>query len=285
MTTCITCGAAIEPGWNACRLCGRAVEFKDLPASPGSTPPESEPQVELISRDWNVVEVDADELIPEALEINDAPPLAPGSIEVSVDGVSVIAADEDEADDSEPVEDETGAASAVAPSDSWAHLRPHGEMPPLVRRVSVAARVVQALAAVTAIVAVGSGAIHFYLNTQLDALSRGETSSATVSNLLDAADVSLLVVGGMVLLTLLVFTLWRWRVRRSGVSSGKAGAVAVLSVVAGTAVVATFHTLRRDTITEGIAANSLIVLGLGLIIAAALIIVPTVGRLDQKVHL
>lgn len=278
MSTCIACGAEIDPGWNACRLCGRAIEFNELTPSTASAEPGSEPQVELISREWNVVEVDGDEVSPDAFEVDEAPPLAPGSIEVSVDGVAVVATDQDEPEDGE--ED----TEPAIPSDPWAHLRPHGEMPPLVRRVSIAARTVQALAVTTALVTLGAGAVHFYLNTQLGALSRGEASRATISDLELAADVSLLVVAGLVVLTLAAFTWWRWRVRKTGIRNGKAGAVALLSLVAGIAVVATFHTLRQDTITEGIAANSLIILGLGLLLAAALVVAPTVGRLDQTAH-
>lgn len=278
MSTCIACGAEIEPDWNACRFCGRAIEFRDLQTTGAAGSPGPEHQVELISREWSAVDIDGTESTPDVLEAEEAPPLAPGAIEVSVDGISVVTDAADGSDlEATPTEPE-GA------TDSWAHLRPHGEMPPRARRVSIAARTVQLLAIATAVVTLGAGAIHFYLNTQIEALSRGEVSATSVSDLELVADLSLVVVAGLILLTLLGFIAWRWRIRDYGIRNGRAGAVALLSLGAGIAVVVTFHFLRQDTITESIAANSLIILGLGLLIAAALVIAPTVGRIDQRVH-
>jgi len=278
MSECITCGAEIDPGWNACRRCGRAIEFQDLSPSVTGHEPQVEPQVELISRTWNVVEIDGVEVPTDALEAGEAPPLSPGSIEVSVDGISITTTGSDE-NANQPLD--TGAPVAT---DSWSHLRPHGEMPRRARRVSVSARVVQTLATITALVTLATGIMHFYLNTRIEALSRGDASPGSITDTERLADTGLLVVGGLIVLTALALAWWRWDVRETGIRIGKASGVAGLCLIGGAAVVIAFRALRQETITESIAANSLIVLGLGLLIAAALIIAPTVSALDRRVH-
>jgi hypothetical protein len=229
-----------------------------------------------------VVDVASAELPVDPLAGNDRtpPPLPPNSIEFSVDGISVVADNGNE--HQEP--GETRPEAPPAPVDPWDHLRPKGEMPPLARRVSIAARVVQTLSVVTAIITLVAGATHFYLNTQLTALNRGDASARTVSDLEQVADAGLLVVAALALLTILAVVGWRWRMRHRGITSGKASAVALFAFLAGGVDTATFYILRRDTVTEAIAANSLIVLGLGLIVAATLILATTVGRLDRRAH-
>ncbi len=277
MTTCSNCGANIDPDWTSCPACGRVVGTAADSLGASEHSPGPGPQVELISRGWSVVDLESEDTpLHDLLEEDDSsgPPLSPGSIEISVDDISFVASAE------------TGPDAAVdGPTDSWAHLRPKGEMPALVRRVSIAARVVQTLAMITAVVTLGAGGVHFYLNTQLEASGRGEVALRTISDLQQVADIGLAVVAGTALVTILALAGWRWTVRGKGASTGKAGAVALLACIAGGSVVGAFYTLRRDTVTESIAANSLIILGLGLVVAAALIIVPAVGRVDRRVRL
>jgi len=281
MTNCSHCGATIDTDRATCSSCGRAIEGPVQTQPPAGRPDSPTPQVELISRDWGVVDVDTGKTPANPLDEDEpsGPPLPPGSIEVAVDEISVVTDAAGQMEEQEPAVDSTG------PADPWDHLRPKGEMPKLARRVSVAARLVQTLALVTALAAVAAGATYFYLNTRLEAFDAGRASAGSISDIELVADGGLLVVGVLAALTMSAWLVWRWRIRRAhNTSSGRAGLVALLALVAGAGVIAGFYLLRQDTATERIAANSLIILGLGLVLAAFLIVTRVVGRIERRIN-
>jgi hypothetical protein len=277
MTICSHCGIAIEPGLDACQSCGLVVVPQNE-TSRGTVPGDKDgPQVELISRGWDVVDLDVQELPSDPLEEDDltGPPLPAGAVEIAVDDISIIT----DIEDTPPQVRET-------PLDPWDHLRPKGEMPKLARRASVPARIVQTLAVLTTFSAVVAAAVHFYLNTQLEAFSEGRISEARISDIETVADISLLTVAGVVMAMMLGWLVWRWHMRTAyDPSAGKVGKVAMLAFVAGIGVTVGFYLLRGDTVTEGIAANSLIVIGLGLVTAASLLTGRTVSRIEDRTHI
>lgn len=281
MTNCSYCGATINQHQTTCNSCGRALDMPG-PAAPATGAPGSHtPQVELISRDRGVVDVDPDHLPTDPLDEDDAagPPLPPGSIEIAVDEISVVTGSTEQGDERET------QIEAAAPTDPWDHLRPKGEMPKLARRVSVGARLVQILAVATAIAAIGAGATHFYLNTRLEASNAGLASAESISDIELVADAGLLVVAGLTAMTLLAWLVWRWRIRKAEhTSSGRAGFIAFLALVAGLGVVTSFYLLRQDSVTGRIAANSLIILGLGLVLAAFLIVTRVVSTIERRIN-
>jgi len=277
MTICSHCGISIEPGLDACQSCGLVVARQNE-TSPGTVPGAGgSPQVELISRGWDVVDLDVQELPSDPLEEDDitGATLPPGTVEIAVDDISIITDIEDEP----PRVRETSL-------DPWDHLRPKGEMPKLVRRASVPARIVQTLAVLTTLSALGAAAVHFYLNTQLEAFAEGRISEARISDIETVADISLIAVAGVVVAMVLGWLVWRRHIRTTyDPTAGKAGKVAMLAFVAGIGVTVGFYLLRGDTVTEGIAANSLIVIGLGLVAAASVLTGRIVSRIEDRTHI
>ncbi len=293
MDFCFNCGGKTDPDWVFCRSCGSALEEGEgedlsvaVPQSGGV------PKVELISRGWDevveTVEVPADPL--EGDEISPGP-LPPDTIEVTVDGITVIETDvtADESEAGEEAAAEVDVAEELAepepsvPSDPWDHLRPHGELPPLQRQVSLPGRVGQTFVLLTAFAALLAAGLHFYLNTRLDAFSDGQATAQAVDDVEMVADMTLLVVAGLTFLAALALGVWVLRSRGTrDMRPGKAGIVAVLSFVAGIAVVTVSFIVKKETVTEAIAANSLIVLGLGLLMTACLATVRTIERIDRK---
>ena len=300
MEICSNCGATTIG--ETCHRCGHPLPLaQDLLTLETTTTPS--PKVELISRGHDIVEADAIEVAAESLDDVPPPPIPPGGVEVTVDEVTVVATEDNrveeetpdvtlpdaDAEDAEFVSDaETTneitppAATTTAGGDHWDHLRPHGEMPPLARRVSVIGRVVEVFSILTAVAGLGSAGIHFYLNTRLEVWSRGRLVVENIDEIETIAEISLLVAAGLAALSLLTLLLWRVIKRPQRRAAGRTGALAALALVSGTAVVATFYLLRRETATEAIAANALIILGLGLIVSSFLIIARLVDRLDQK---
>ncbi len=300
MDYCFNCGDKTDPDWVFCRSCGSALEDNEtddlaIPAS-GTTAPT----VELISRGWDEI-VDTIEAPADPLEGNEISPgpLPPDTIEVTVEDITVVEADVAEEPVEEPVEDpveesveepanETGTTEEQEtelekPTDQWDHLRPHGELPPLQRQVTVPGRVGQALALLTALAALVAAGLHFFLNTRLDAFSNGELSARAVDDVELIADMSLVVVAGLAVISALGLGFWLIRSRpEADLRPGKAGIVALVSFLAGVAVVTTSFIIKKETVTEAIAANSLIVLGLGLLMTACLATVRTVDRIDRK---
>jgi hypothetical protein len=275
MDFCFNCGGKTDPDWVFCRACGGVLEDAAVEevAEPVSTS-SGAPKVELISRGWDVVEVDTVELPADPLEEDVSPgPLPPGAIEVAAGDITVV----EIAEDPEPAE------APAAPVDPWDHLRPHGEMPPLQRRVTISGRIGQVMVLLAAIAALAAAGIHFFLNTRLDAFADGSVSASAVDDIEMAGDISLAVLAGLIFLAAATLGVWMLRTRAtSDFRPGKAGLVALLSMVAGVGVVAASFVVRKETVTEAIAANSLIVLGLGLVMTACLATVRTVERIDRK---
>jgi hypothetical protein len=276
MTTCPYCRITIEPDLDTCQSCGRVVARQNAPGPGTGLSDGDNPQVELISRGWDVVDIDVQEPPTDPLAGDDVTrsTLPPGSVEIAVDDISIVTDTEDE------------PRQAPAPLDPWDHLRPKGEMPRLARRVSIPARIVETLTVVTTLAAVGAAAGHFYLNTQLEAFAEGRISEARISDIETVADISLITVAGLILATVLGWLLWRRRIRSTDdPTAGKAGTVAMLAFVAGVGVTAGSYLLRKDTVTEGIAANSLIVIGLGLVAAASLLTGRIVSTIEHRTQI
>ena len=280
MDFCFNCFTKTDPDWVFCRSCGSALEESNGEDLAAPIPQSgAAPKVELISRGWDEV-VDTVEAPADPLEDDDVSPgpLPPGAVEISVDDITIVAADADE-DDDEPAQ----AAEPPVHVDPWDHLRPHGELPPLQRRVSLAGRVGQTMVLITALAALAAAGLHFFLNTRLDAFGNGRVSAQAVDDVELVADMSLLVVAGLAILAAMALGWWMIKAfSTSDFRPGKAGIVALLAFVAGVAVVATSFAVKKETVTEAIAANSLIVLGLGLLMTACLATVRTVDRIDRK---
>ena len=135
----------------------------------------------------------------------------------------------------------------------------------------------------TAFAALVAAGLHFYLNTRLDAFGSGQATAQAVDDVEVVADMTLLVVGALTGLAAIALGIWLLRSRGTlDMRPGKAGIVALLSFVAGIAVVTLSFIVKKETVTEAIAANSLIVLGLGLLMTACLATVRTVERIDRK---
>ncbi len=282
MDFCYNCGGKTDPDWVFCRSCGSTFDEDDtkVDAAP-SGEAHGAPKVELISRGWDVVEaveLPADPLLDDDISPG---PLPPDAIEVSIDDITVIEVEEETAAGEETAAEEQEAPEK--PVDPWDHLRPHGELPPLQHHVGLSARIGQVLVMLTALSALAAAGIHFYLNTRLDAFSSGQVSARLVDDVEQIADISLLVVGGLIVVAALALLVWLIKARPTAdFRPGKGGVVALMSFVAGVAVVVTSFFIKKDTVTEAIAANSLIVLGLGLLMTACLATVRTVERIDLK---
>ncbi len=273
MDFCFNCGGKTDPDWVFCRACGSALEddTTDL-VIPG--PVAGAPKVELISRGWDDQVVETVEVGPDPLVDDDVGkgPLPPGAVEIQVDDITVVDAP-DEPSESEP----------RRMVDPWDHLRPRGEMPPLQRDVTLPGRIGQSLVLLAALGALSAAAIHFYLNTRLNAFSEGRVTASAIDDLATVADMSLLVLAGLVVIAAGGLGWWVYRaLPMADFRLGQAGTVALVALVAGTGLVVWPVTLDAATVTEAIGANSLIVLGLGLLMAACLATVRSVDRIDRK---
>ncbi len=272
MDFCFHCGHKTDPDWVFCRACGSALEDDADLAVPVQN--AGTPKVELISRGW-------DEEIVETIEVSDDPltdeevtpaPVPPGGIEIKVDDITVI-----EATDADPAPD------PVEPPDPWNHLRPRGELPPLRHHVTRPGRVGQALALLAALGALSAAAIHFYLNTQLNAFSDGTATARTIDDLRAIADMSLIVAASLVLVAAGGLSWWAYRsLPGAYFRRGQGGTVAFGALVAGVGLVGWSLLVDADSLTRAIGTNSLIVLGLGLVMAACLAAVRAVDRIDRR---
>lgn len=276
MDECFSCGSKTDPDLAFCTNCGVALGIPETATNvvPISGP-TGVPKVELISRGWDVVDIDTADLPADPLEDDDlAAPLRLGTVEITVDNITVV--------------EETGGevtADPPAPTDSWDHLRPHGEMPPLRDRTTVPARASQIATLMVALSAIAAAGIRFYLNTLIEAFGKGEVSAQAVTDIEVVADMGLLVMAILAAVTAGTSTWWVTRAHETAnFKPGPAGIVALISAVAGIAIVVTFFLIEVETVSEAIAANALIVLGLGLLMAACLATVRTIGRIDLEEH-
>lgn len=279
MDTCYSCGDKTEPEWDSCEACGAVLEdaVSDQTiaqtAAAGSASGTASPKVELISRGWDVVEVDPAGLPADPIGDDEdiaIGPLPPDAIEIAEGDIAVI-----------HTEDPSAAASP--PVDAWDHLRPHGDLPPLQRRVSLPARSTQVVVTIAALAALAAAGLHFFVNTRLDAIAAGAAPAGDIEDLDSAATISLAVVAGLIVVAGAVFAWWAIRARREApLRLGKAGLVTLVSLLAGVGLAGASVAFADTSVTEAIAANSLAVLGLGLVMMAGVIAVRTVARIDRR---
>jgi len=150
-------------------------------------------------------------------------------------------------------------------------------------RVSTPARVGQIAVLTVAFSALMAAALRFYLNTRIDALSDGRVTAQTVDDIKMVADVGLLVMSSLAVVAALTLSWWLARVHTTAdFRPGPGGIAALIGGVAGVALIAIFFFLDQETVAGTLAANSLIVLGLGLIIASCIATVRTIGRIDLR---
>jgi hypothetical protein len=287
MDFCSNCGEKTDPEWVFCRACGSGLDLPEIEPqpAPAATQPAA-PKVELISRTWDVVEI-APEGPADPLEndISDAP-LPPGAVEIAVDGVAVV---ESPKTDPAEIEDPLQAHTAEPPAtveegaDAWDYLRPHGEVPPLLRRSSVPARVAVLLVLLFSLSAIVASMLHFYLNTRLESFSTGRVSYLVVEDAVKMADIGLIVTAGLGVAAL-GSLLW-WTLKRDRTKSlrpGPAGIVAPLATLAGGALIAWFYNDDQSTVSDALTANTFIILGLGLVTLAGLAVVRSLGRIEHR---
>lgn len=272
MDFCFNCGLKTDPDWVFCRSCGSALEEEStdiaVPAASGT------PKVELISRGWDEQVIDTVEVEGDLLDDDEAlrPPVAPNGIEITVDEITVIDTPED-----------APATEQEAPSDPWDHLRPHGEIPPLRQHVTLAGRIGQSLVLLAALGALASAGIHFYLNTRLNAFAEGRATALSIDDVEGIADMSLIIAAALLAVAAIGLGWWASRSRPiADFRPGQAGILALTALVAGCALVGWSLSLGTSTVTEAIGANSLVVLGLGLVMMSCLAAVRTVERIDRR---
>ncbi len=247
-------------------------------------PGDTAPQVELISRGWSVVDVDAQELASDPLDGNDisTASLAPGSIEIAVDNISVVTGGDEDAEAAGTQESQP----ATAASDPWEHLRPKGEMPRMARRVGVPARIVEITATLTAVMAVIAGAAFFFLNTRLQAVDEGRIALGSVSGLELATTIGLIIVAVAAATTALSWLVWRRTISGTGaIRDSRMGTVTLIGCL-GTAIAAgSYFLLGDEAATVKIASNTIIILGLGLVATAAALTIRIVSGIEHRMHI
>jgi hypothetical protein len=287
MDFCNECGSKTEPEWVFCRSCGNpleAPEIEAVAAQPIVT--NNSPTVELISRGWDVVDIEATALEPDPvlppdpIESNEvAVPLDPDAVEVSVDEVTVVARPEaTEADETVEKED-----AADAPSDRWDHLRPHGHIPGVSDPSRVPAKVSQIAVLVAGFAALASAGLHLVLNIQLDRFTAGDVSAGAIADLRTVAEASTLVLAALSILSLAMFVWWMIKaLPRHSLGSRAAGWVALLALLGGVALVTYFTLQEKTTVADELTANSLVVIGLGLLMLAALSAIRMISRVEIR---
>lgn len=167
-------------------------------------------------------------------------------------------------------------------SDRWDHLRPHGDIPPLRKPSRTAARIGQLAVLVFALGALVASIVRLYLNTRLDGYADGRVSSRLVADVELAADIALFVAGGLAVLAIAALVVWL--IRRSSETRfrpGLSGFVALIATIAGGGLVGYFLASAKETVADALTANSMIIVGLGLMMTASLAIVRTVSRIED----
>lgn len=302
MDFCNKCGSQTDTDWVFCRSCGNSLDSRDIEAAtaPQAIPNQTAPKVELISRGWDIVDVDTVDLPADPLQENDVvAPLAPGTIEISIDDVTVIersTEEEVEVDgaaaattetitpEEQPVSDTpVEVPSPVDPADAWDHLRPHGQMPDVAEPARIPAQVSQILVLVAALAALVSSVIFLFANIELDRFASGKTSAGTATNIQSLAEMSLVALAVLGVIALAGVGWWMIKafpVR--GFRPGPAEFVALAALLGGTAMVLALAMSEPETVAGALTANSLVVLGLGLLMAAGLAAVRTISRIDGR---
>jgi len=267
---CTHCDNAVASSWNYCAHCGSigsdarvADVVPQVVATDGETSHPisgNGPKVELISRGWDIVDVDPIAEDPVAV------PIPAGAVEIVVDDITVVAGPETQ--QPEPTH-----------TDRWDHLRPHTQHPAGVLRSrwpTAVAQVTLGLVAVTAVVAAG---FRFYLNTRVDAFSAGRLAEDALSSTEDAATLSLYAVPIAIAVTLLILIGWLVRDRdQVTMRPGSAGTLAIGFGVVGIGLATAFSLLEPSAASRRIAANILIILGLGMLAVASLIAIRILQR-------
>lgn len=277
MDFCFNCGAKIDPDWVFCRSCGSGLDAPEPePAAPPIVTTPAAPKVELISRGWDVVDVEPVVHPTDPLESNVTDvPLPPGAIEISVDSVTVV---------------ETPADAPVTPADDpalltdrWDHLRPHAYIPGAAAPAKIPARASQVSVLLVAVASLVAATLRFYLNTRLDAFGDGTVSAQALSNAKTIADVSLLVVPGLIVVALGTIVWWMLKSqKRSSLRPGSAVSLVLAGAIGGVALVAVLYFLETKTVADAIAANTLMILGLGIVMMSCLGTVRTIGRIELE---
>ena len=292
MDFCNECGSKTDPEWVFCRACGSSLDASDVEAvaaQPIAT--GNSPKVELISRGWDVVDIEpaGEEAAPplpiDPMETDEVVlPLDPDAVEISVDDVTVVArpaeTEEPEADEeatSDPVGDTAVARDA---SDRWDHLRPHGVIPGISDPSRVPAKVSQMAVLSTALAALVSAVLYLFLNIQLDRFAAGNVSGGAVRDVRTVAEGSLLVVAGLGIVSLITFVWWTIKARpHHPLQFGLAGWIALPAWLGGAALVGFSALLEKATVADELTANSLIVIGLGLLMLAGLATIRSISRI------
>ena len=302
MDFCNKCGSQTDTDWVFCRACGNSLDSRDIEAATATQaiPNQTAPKVELISRGWDIVDVDTVDLPTDPLQDDDVvAPMAPGTIEISIDDVTVIerTAEEDVgvdgaaattaetiAPEEKPVSDTPlDVPAAVDPADAWDHLRPHGQMPDVAEPARTPAQMSQILVLVAALAALVSSVLFLFANVELDRFASGKVSASTAANIQSLAEMSLVVLAGLGAIALAGVGWWMIKafpVR--GFRPGPAEFVALTALLGGTAMVLGLALSEPETVAGALTANSLVVLGLGLLMAAGLAAVRTISRIDSR---
>jgi hypothetical protein len=281
MDFCSDCGQTTDPDWVFCRSCGSTLDAPDS-STAAVTTPTGPPRVELISRGWDVVDVEPVEELPaDPMHEDIVPDLAPGAIEVAVDSLTVVAHPEAPPADTDSEPDGIETVPEALDTDRWDHLRPHGQIPGVTETTTLPARTSRVAVLVVALGALIAAGIRFFLNTRLEAFGEGSISARALNDVETVADVALLVVAGMAVIAGGILIWWLTRVQgRSRFRPGPAETIALGAGVSGIALIATFMMLEQDSVTAAIAANSLVVLGLGMVMAACLATVRSITRIE-----
>ena len=310
MDFCNECGKTTEPEWIFCRSCGNPLDSPEVEAvAVQPIASTNTPKVELISRGWDVVDVDATEtdsgareadlgpeLPTDLLESNEvAQPLDTDAVEISVDEVTIVARPEEavpadgdegeERDEDEVAErDEVEAEAAIDPSsDRWDHLRPHGQIPGVSDPSRLPAKTSQVAVLITAFSALVSAVLYLFLNTQLDRFADGDISAGAVRDIRAVAEASVLVMAGLAIISLIMFAWWMIKVRRTHpLQFGPAGWIALPAWLGGVALIGYFALQEKTTVADELTANSLIVIGLGLLMLASLAAIRTISRVEIR---
>jgi hypothetical protein len=206
-------------------------------------------------------------------------------VEVAVGDIAIVETTPalDPLQDDDVTNDITEAAPPVdEPADGWDHLRPHGEVPALLRPSKAPARFAQLANLLFSLSTVVAAMVHFYLNTQLDSFASGQVSATAISDLNTVAEVSLLVTAGLAVIALATLAWWMiMRHKTVSLRPGPSGIIAPIGVIAGGSLIGVFYAMDQGTVDEALTANSFIILGLGFLMMAGLAAVRTLGRIEH----